>query len=525
MSCSKIFSGELPELTYEIIKYFQNDFSTLHSCILVNRLWYRLAIPLLWENPFSISTGNCNFIEIYLYNLNLNDDLKTELNKYDIDKLLPSNTLFNYPSFIKYLNTQEFISSVGRWAKAYLNLSKKLVISLFKIFIENDVNLHTLEIELTHHGYLSYINNEIIELILQNTNFIHNIKYLKLYNGKTPGFLYFNNNPNEDKLTKDRISQIINLHRNLKKIVLDHTNFPSYQPLLLSKGSNCSNTLNTITLYSINFKSIINLDKLLEQLNVLESVHIFHCYPINTGFIQQIINLSKPFKLKSLFINDRSQIDQSLQLLLQKYGAYLENLGCGFRSNHDPLSKELIESIIKYCKNIKLLDLHEYNNQIIYPALNLIENIKQNLNYLTINIFEPVILRNIIEYIKYSSIILQDLGQILPSRLEYLSLTLHIKASNFKLFLESSKNTFIKKLLINNEDGDDILPYVKKYIMKKKRVKYLAIKNSFHKNASFHNKDLFYLKDEVEEFGSYNIKLQNYNDSIMGVYNYIKETY
>ncbi|PKC60624.1 hypothetical protein RhiirA1_425716, partial [Rhizophagus irregularis] len=97
MSCSKIFSGELPELTYEIIKYFQNDFSTLHSCILVNRLWCRLAIPLLWETPFSISTGNCNFIEIYLYNLNLNDDLKTELNKYDIDKLLPSNTLFNYP--------------------------------------------------------------------------------------------------------------------------------------------------------------------------------------------------------------------------------------------------------------------------------------------------------------------------------------------------------------------------------------------------------------------------------------------
>uniref|UniRef100_U9T5P7 F-box domain-containing protein n=1 Tax=Rhizophagus irregularis (strain DAOM 181602 / DAOM 197198 / MUCL 43194) TaxID=747089 RepID=U9T5P7_RHIID len=50
MSCSKIFSGDLPELIYEIIKYFQNDFSTLHSCILVNRLWCRLAIPLLWEN-------------------------------------------------------------------------------------------------------------------------------------------------------------------------------------------------------------------------------------------------------------------------------------------------------------------------------------------------------------------------------------------------------------------------------------------------------------------------------------------
>src|SRR5581483_4645807 len=53
MSCSKIFSGDLPELIYEIIKYFHDDFKTLYSCILVNRLWCRLAIPLLWEDPFA----------------------------------------------------------------------------------------------------------------------------------------------------------------------------------------------------------------------------------------------------------------------------------------------------------------------------------------------------------------------------------------------------------------------------------------------------------------------------------------
>ncbi|GET62461.1 hypothetical protein GLOIN_2v1767498 [Rhizophagus irregularis DAOM 181602=DAOM 197198] len=32
MSYSKIFS-DLPELTYEVIKYFKNDFSTLHSYV------------------------------------------------------------------------------------------------------------------------------------------------------------------------------------------------------------------------------------------------------------------------------------------------------------------------------------------------------------------------------------------------------------------------------------------------------------------------------------------------------------
>src|SRR5436190_13023540 len=105
---SKIFSGDLPELLNEIIQYFQTDFSTLHSCILVNRLWCRFAIPLLWENPFSIiPCKNYNpieyhykfrFIDIYLINLNDNDIIK--LNEFGINHLSPSNTLFNYPSFI-----------------------------------------------------------------------------------------------------------------------------------------------------------------------------------------------------------------------------------------------------------------------------------------------------------------------------------------------------------------------------------------------------------------------------------------
>src|SRR6266496_6455872 len=101
MACSKIFSGDLPELTKEIIQYFQNDYETLFSCIFINRFWCRLTIPLLWEDPFSMKhPKNYHFIEIYLHDFN--DDDKTKLNKYGISKnIFPSNTLFNYSSFIK----------------------------------------------------------------------------------------------------------------------------------------------------------------------------------------------------------------------------------------------------------------------------------------------------------------------------------------------------------------------------------------------------------------------------------------
>jgi hypothetical protein len=438
MSCSKIFSGDLPELTYEVIKYFQNDFSTLHSCILVNRLWCRLAIPLLWKDPFSISTKNYNFIEVYLRKLK--SDLKTKLNEYKINDIsLFSDTLFNYPSFIKYLNTWKIISSVEKWFEVSVRILepenryfiqnitvndfKKLVcISIFKIFIENEVNLYTLDIEIIDDRYNSYFNN-IFELIIQNsTNFIHNIRNLRLYIGSSPKVSY-GNNSNEHALIKNRILQIMNLQQNLKKILFSFNSLPLYQSLLLSKDSNCSNTLITIIFYHVNFVSMINLDKVFRQLNVLESIHIIYCSCLNTGFTQQIINLTKPFKLKSLFTNETSQIE-SLQLLLEKSGDYLENFGFGL--NNDPsLKQQFLKLIIKYCKSIKFLDFYGFEDQTIYPAFSLIENMKQNLNYLSIFLSDY--------NIDVSSIILQNLGQILPSKLEYLSLTLRIFYEYFKI--------------------------------------------------------------------------------------------
>ncbi|CAB5185134.1 unnamed protein product [Rhizophagus irregularis] len=394
MSYSKIFS-DLPELTYDVIKYFKNDFSTLYSCILVNRLWCRLAIPLLWENPFLISNENYNFIGIYLRNLN--GDLKAQLNEYKIDdKLFPSNTLFNYPIFLKYLYTGKIISSIEEWSKdielenrSIPEFKRLIYISLFKIFIENEVNIYTFDIK----ANFPYID-DMLELILQNPDFLHNIRNLKLC------CINF--------YTDNRMSQMINLCQNLKKISLAYNNsFPLYQTSLLSNDYNhSSNTLNTIILFRLNFK-------------------------------------------------------------------------------------------------------------IIYSLFNLIENVKQNLNHLSINIFDNFGFSNTTEL---SSITLQNLGQLLPLKLEYLSLTLTIKYKNdFEMFLKNSQDTFIKKLLIKDrrikddeecrDTHDFILSYIKEYIMKKKRVKYLAIINF--------TTDLFSFKDEVKEFELYNIKIQKYRDLVV----------
>jgi hypothetical protein len=537
MACSKICLGKLLELTDEIIQYFRNDFSTLYSCILVNRLWCRLAIPLLWEDPFSVLTQNYHFIIILLNNLS--EDDKTQLNKiYGINSnVFSSNTLFNYPNFIKRLSTQKIKFSAENWAKDLENnfgTSANLVYRLlFKTFIENEVKLNSFEIVMLTNRDHKYFNG-MLELILKNLNFIYNIKNLILHLNPLPGVLnnmpfldflisncstissiYFKINRKSISPIEKYMSKIIVSQQNLKKISFEYNTLPLHNSILLTlKNSNCSNTLNTIIFYCTNFENIIpNLKEVFNNLNVIETIHILYCHSLNSNFVQQIINITKPFKLKSLFMDEILQID-SLELLLQKFGKYLENFGFGFEDNEYNESKQkLLELIIKCCTKIRYFDLAGPNNHdIINLAFSLIKNNLQNINYLFIEFDND----NLYEVVKLSSIILQNLGQILPFKLEYLCLELSFNTNDFELFLKNSQNTFIKKLLIRNtiqNEYVDILPYIKEYIMKKKRVEYFSLSNPYS--------DLFSLKYVVNEFKLYNIKVRKYVDLYIRTHDFV----
>src|SRR5436190_5005602 len=101
MACSKLFSGDLPEISTHIIQNLRNNFNTLYSLALVNRFWCRLAIPLIWEDPFfNIYRENLSFHFLDTYFLFLNDSDKSKLKEiiyYEIDSN-SKNPLFNYPS-------------------------------------------------------------------------------------------------------------------------------------------------------------------------------------------------------------------------------------------------------------------------------------------------------------------------------------------------------------------------------------------------------------------------------------------
>ncbi|GES79249.1 hypothetical protein GLOIN_2v1879318 [Rhizophagus clarus] len=539
MACSKIFSGDMPELTDKIIQCLQYDFLALHSCILVNRLWCRIAIPLLWEDPFSKKLKlpkNYNIFEIVLQNLN--EDDKVKLNDFGINNdTFTSNTLFNYPSFIKCLDTYTFVYSVKMWIKTKISVkimdsTKFIFLLLIRKFIENGVSLHTFEVEIP--VTLSVIGDEFFnstfELILQNPNFLYNVKNLIVYfsermeNIKFLEIFYYNCSTitslhilasmDDDEQVEENLTRIIRSQRKLKKISFEYQFDYSLNCL---KGSNSLNTLKTIIFYGIRFDKMNDLKEVFEQLNVLESVHIIDCYSLNPNIIKQITSLTKPFKLKSLSINEMLEVEL-LQSLLQKSGDYIEYIGLRLRDHE--LSQKLSEIIKIYCERIKFFESFVSDKLELKPTLDLIDNVKQSLNFISIDHLD--LYQHKPEYdIEFSSIILQNLGHVLPDKLEYLNLAFKVNTDDLEIFFKDSQNIFITKLLIKNkiyDESEDILPYIKKYVMKERRVKYLAMEECFYRK-----KNLFSLKNEVKEFELHGIRIQNYNDLFIDIYDFVNE--
>src|ERR1043165_205304 len=127
MTCSKLFSGDLPEISTDIIQNLHNDFNTLYSLALVNRFWCRLSISLLWEDPFSIKYQEqedltSHFLDVYYLFFNDDDKNKVKGMKYNYE---PNsnlyNPLFNYPSLIKTLNLHRMKVHVESWLNATYN--------------------------------------------------------------------------------------------------------------------------------------------------------------------------------------------------------------------------------------------------------------------------------------------------------------------------------------------------------------------------------------------------------------------
>src|ERR1041384_7066785 len=84
----------------EIFEYFDKDKLTLHSCLLVNRLWCEVSVRILWKSKIitSISTSKpplFNYVA-FIRNLEIDNIIKNTLKNYQ--STTPQN--LNYKKYI-----------------------------------------------------------------------------------------------------------------------------------------------------------------------------------------------------------------------------------------------------------------------------------------------------------------------------------------------------------------------------------------------------------------------------------------
>jgi hypothetical protein len=113
-NCAAVWTLSMQQLPYDclreiILKFSQK--SELHSCALVNRTWCRIAIPLLWQNPFRKQNDSClkAVVDIYVH-------FFTPKQRQILQLPDPmTRPLFPYPSFLHQVDTVIFMNAVSEW--------------------------------------------------------------------------------------------------------------------------------------------------------------------------------------------------------------------------------------------------------------------------------------------------------------------------------------------------------------------------------------------------------------------------
>src|SRR3954470_22565528 len=93
----------------EIFEYLEKDNITLHSCLLVNRLYCEIAVGILWKNVWNTELYHKKHISLSIISTLiacLPKESKEFLQKNGICFIISFQKppLFNYPSFLKTIS-------------------------------------------------------------------------------------------------------------------------------------------------------------------------------------------------------------------------------------------------------------------------------------------------------------------------------------------------------------------------------------------------------------------------------------
>ncbi|CAB5197582.1 unnamed protein product [Rhizophagus irregularis] len=324
-----------------IINELRNDKKTLYTCLLINKKWSNIIIPILWKNH-SWNIYN-NESKIKLYNIILSFlSLKTRNNLLNNEIKLPSSILksktplFNYLNYCEFPEPEDIKDIIIRMILNIKNLIWKTCqpLSLFPGAINCFSKLYSLSIDPDNIN-----SNSIYEM----SKICKNLNILSIYN-----------------CSKDHhgLISLIDVQKNLEKLNIYHND--------INKKGNCQELSKALarkgdTINEIHLDLFNNIpSSFMISLNNLKRIDIFNQdireEEININEFQQYLAISKFPKLE--FFNVKGLLCfKEFSLLIKGTRGNLSHLLIDIKTDEFIIKNTgmLIKEISNNCPNIKIL--------------------------------------------------------------------------------------------------------------------------------------------------------------------------
>ncbi|GBB98650.1 hypothetical protein RclHR1_03290008 [Rhizophagus clarus] len=378
----------------EIFEYLEEDRLTLHSCLLVNRLWCKLTVRILWRNIWNFKSKICQLkaASSILSTLIacLPNESKELLHKNDIfiSPPTPKPPLFNYATYCKVLSTYGIDKIVDKVLndKSLLNYRRSLVANeVFKLFTSQISSLKKLVYHRNGRYHINFSFNyfpgakDLSELHCESdlpSNFLYQLSQV-CHNLQSISINFVSEN------ISNELKELIFSQKNLKNIALSafDESWSDIIPTLMKH----SNSLIKLCLYSDNVNLSLSFVRLFPNLqeiiisfpNLFQVSENFKEFEDSTrSFIDfrklQYANFSKLQILKIPFYCPRVEY---VVKFLENNGKNLQKLYI-YRSD-----KAISLSVANFCPNIKSLYVTFKNDELdilktIFISCQYLESIK-----------------------------------------------------------------------------------------------------------------------------------------------------
>ncbi|CAG8625486.1 12941_t:CDS:2 [Gigaspora margarita] len=437
----KVSPTLLVECLEEILSHLVQDRSSLYSCLFVNRLFCRLTIPILWQNPFEYQNkSGSRLIRTYVSCLDDNQKkllLDNGLKVPDLPK-----PFFDYPKYMQGFDFFHFSEAVEKWVEGnywsmppFLIRNMKFIEQLIgNMLFSRSIGLETFRY---YRGFRNIIDYQYFTDIKLYTGFTHSLSKLRTFEFQAFSYrdinsftawsdlfenisistktiehlsLFIPHKAHNNKQLCLSLSKLIRSQTNLKSLIIDELTALFIFDALTSQAQ-------YLTFLRVTWLSKFDLlYQLLPICSKLEALEFSQVSQSESGINDSKFQITQ-INLKNLYCVDDNPSQTMINTILQMSNKNLSSL---LLKN---VTAETLNTLELHCPKITHLCLKISSKQL--PKF---------IQLLSGLVLKHLSLENLPEEPRYATEDIKLLAQTIPLSLRYFGIKFHMSLTDFKSF-------------------------------------------------------------------------------------------